>query len=180
MLDRAVHPNTKSMLLAWRKLAYEPAFTVSARTAPDFPQILGRFFVLQKAEEGVWPFRIAGEGLSHLFARDLREQNILGLFRRDDHDLLKAMLSTVSASDEPALIMAQGETLHRRRVDVEIALAPLDPPGSGTHRVLGLYQTLGGEPMLEGRPIHRHILTTVHLPRSRKSEPRLKLVASND
>ena len=50
----------------------------------------------------------------------------------------------------------------------------------GGPRVLGLYQTLGGDHRLKGRPVWRHRVTAIFPPDVRESEPRVKLVASND
>ena len=58
---------------------------------------------------------------------------------------------------------------------------PLVRPGgqTDTPRLLGLYQTLGGEPMLKGRPIWRHRISMLVPPDTRTEGPQLRLVATN-
>ena len=79
------------------------------------------------------------------------------------------------------MIRGSGETLTGQRVEVEITLMPLAQSSvdGNVTRFLGLYQTLGGLPMLKGRPIWRHRLAMLVPPDTRRSEPALKLVASN-
>ena len=52
--------------------------------------------------------------------------------------------------------------------------------GQKADRLLGLYQVIGTEAALKGRPIWRHRLTALHPPVARDGQPYLKLVANNN
>ena len=92
-------------------------------------------------------------------------------------------MEAVRFDGAPGIIRGRGETLTGQRVEVEITLMPLVRPGSGAHndtpRLLGLYQTLGGEPMLKGRPIWRHRISMLVPPDTRSEGPQLRLVTAN-
>ena len=92
------------------------------------------------------------------------------------------MLKSAVLERQPAIVRACAENLTGERIDVELILAPLAQPAQmdGGPRVLGLYQTLGGDHRLKGRPVWRHRVTAIFPPDVRESEPRVKLVASND
>ena len=89
---------------------------------------------------------------------------------------------TVDALDgAPGVIRGRGETLTGQRVELELTIMPLakQTERADSNRLLGLYQTLGGEPLLKGRPVWRHRVSMLVPPDTRISEPRMKLVASN-
>ena len=58
MNDRSIHPNTKILLDAWRRLNAKAA--EAATETPrvnDHPGLVERLFVLEKKRDGAWLFR---------------------------------------------------------------------------------------------------------------------------
>ena len=95
--------------------------------------------------------------------------------------MMSAFLDAVQLDSAPGVIRGRGETMTGQRVELELTLMPLAKQSEQTdnQRLLGLYQTLGGEAFLKGRPVWRHRISMLVPPDTRLAEPRLKLVASN-
>jgi hypothetical protein len=182
MNDRSIHPNTKVMLDAWRRMnANSAAGAVESPRVEDHPGLIDRLFVLENKRDGAWLFRTAGTSLTSLLGRPLVDHDYLNLWSGPDKPMMSAFLDAVQLDGAPGVIRGRGETLTGQRVEIELTLMPLakqtERPDS--NRLLGLYQTLGGEPLLKGRPVWRHRVSMLVPPDTRVSEPRLKLIASN-
>ncbi|WP_291075416.1 PAS domain-containing protein [Hyphomonas sp.] len=182
MHDRSIHPNTRIMLEAWKRMNANPAQNEdSTPRANDHPDLIANIFMIQATDDGAWVFRSAGDGVSALLGRPLADHDFLGLWTGPDRSMLTGFLDAVRADGAPGVIRGRGETLTGQRVEVEITLMPL--PHASIHgassRFLGLYQTLGGVPLLKGRPIWRHRVAMLVPPDTRRAEPALKLVANN-
>lgn len=180
MNDRAVHPNTKAILDAWRRLSSDADNAIEDPKVADFPNVLGSLFVIKRADDGIWPFTNAGKKMVDVLGRELIDQDFLKLWRGRDIDLVSAQLNAIRFGSAPGIIRGRGETLSGQRLEIEIALAPLKKKGQTGDRLLGLYQMLGGENMLEGRPVWRHAVSAVYPPETPIKEPYLRLVASNE
>lgn len=182
MLDRTLHPNSQTLLSAWQRMNAASNDTPAGPTTRDHPDLVERLFVIQDAGDSDWVFKTAGAQIQASLGRELADHNFLGFWAGFDRDMLDLLLKTISQERMPGIVRGRGEALTGERVDVELILAPLAQPPhlEGGARILGLYQTLGGEVFLRGRPVWRHRLTAIFPPDLRTDEPRLKLVASND
>ena len=182
MHDRSIHPNTRIMLEAWKRMSVDPTLKEDRTPrANEHPDLISNIFMVQATEDGAWIFRTAGDGISELLGRTLPNHDFLNLWTGPDRSMVSGFLDAVRADGAPGVIRGRGETLTGQRVEIEITLMPLARShghGSST-RFLGLYQTLGGVPMLKGRPIWRHRVSMLVPPDTRPAEPALKLVANN-
>ncbi|HPF24057.1 MAG TPA: PAS domain-containing protein [Hyphomonas sp.] len=182
MNDRSIHPNTKILLDAWRRMNAhtDPVGSESPRVT-DHPGLIDRLFVLEHKRDGAWLFRNAGGSVSSLMGRQLVDHDFLNLWTGPDRPMMSAFLEAVQLDGAPGVIRGRGETLTGQRVELELTLMPLAKQSErpDTSRLLGLYQTLGGEPMLKGRPVWRHRISMLVPPDTRVPGPQLKLVASN-
>ena len=180
MQKNELHPNTTAMLQAWRRITSAPGNIHKGPSADQYPELLGRLFVIESTRSGYFVFRIAGDDLTGLFSRNLVGTNLLDLWQNDDRALLLAFLEGVANGNNPGIIRAIGETRLGRHSEVELALAPLKKkPGHG-RRLLGLYQTLGGNAAVNASTIWTHYLRSIDLPYPELESPKLQLVASND
>ena len=182
MLERTLHPNSQTLLTAWQRMNSTGTDAAEGPTTRDHPDLVARLFVIQDAGEGDWVFRTAGNQIQSSLGRQLADHNFLNFWVGHDRSMLELLLKTVIEERMPGIVRGRGESLTGERVDIELILAPLAQPANadGGVRVLGLYQTLGGEAFLRGRPVWRHRVTPIFPPDAGKPEPRLKLVASND
>ena len=182
MLERTLHPNSQTLLTAWQRMNVAAIDSPTGPTTREHPDLIARLFVIQEETDNEWVFRTAGDQIQECLGRQLADYDFLTFWSGFDRQMLEPLLKTISQEGMPGVVRARGEALTGERVDVELILAPLaqTPHLKGGPRILGLYQTLGGESFLRGRPIWRHRLTAVFPPDVRTSEPRLKLVASND
>ena len=181
MLDQRAHPNTRTMLQAWRRMhdtASQETGTKPANPADATP-LIANMFVLRASPEG-WRFRTAGDALARHFGKSLSDEDFLDLWLGADKGLASSILQSVCAEGNPGLIRARGETLTGRVLHVEIALAPLSSGASAVQRILGHYQPLGGEAFIGARPLWRHSITEVVAPRREIKRSHLRLVSSRD
>jgi hypothetical protein len=182
MLDRTLHPNSQTLLSAWQRMSVAASDIPAGPSTRDHPDLIDRLFVIQQDTAGEWIFRTAGSQLQSSLGRELADHDFLNMWTGYDRPMIDAVLRSISQEGLPGVVRARGESLTGERVDVEMTLAPLAPSPhlDGTARMLGLYQSLGGETFLRGRPVWRHRVTAIFPPDSGEKEPRLKLVASND
>jgi len=183
MLDRTAHPNTRTMLEAWRRM--ETATADTALSAPMMGEpsaLIGNIFVLREAGESCWLFRTAGQHLHDYFGKNVCDEDFCDLWMGTDRDLATSVIDAVNAERSPGVIRGRGETLTGRILQVEIALAPLPHRPGTVRRVLGHYQPLGGEKLVEARPVWRHAITEIHAPQRKApaKRPHLQLVSSRD
>jgi hypothetical protein len=182
MQDRSLHPNTKVLMDAWQRMQSNPQH--HAEEGPhtdDHADLIDSLFVLQRADEGLWTFNTAGQTIKSLVGRELVDHNFLQLWTGPDRAMVEAFVEAIRSDGAPGIMRGRGETMTGQRVEIEITLAPLANRSvtPSKRRVLGLYQTLGGEPFLKGRPIWRHRVTMLAPPVSGMESPHLKLVANN-
>lgn len=182
MLEQSLHPNSQTLLSAWQRMMTADGDIHSGPTTHEHPDLLSRLFVIQRAGDEDWVFRTAGQELQACLGRELADHNFLGFWAGHDRQMLSLLLKSVTQERLPGILRGRGESLTGQRIDIELTLAPLadSPHMEGGARVLGLYQTLGGEVMQRRRPVWRHRITAVFPPDTKPDEPRVKLVASND
>ena len=182
MQDRSIHPNTRILIDAWRRMSRGPeSNAIDDPRVAEHPDLITQLFVVQHSNDNGWRFRTAGQGLSDLLGRDLTNHDFLELWSGPDRFMMTHFMDAIRYDGAPGIVRGRGETLAGQRVEVEITLMPLVRPGgqTDTPRLLGLYQTLGGEPMLKGRPIWRHRISMLVPPDTRTEGPQLRLVATN-
>ncbi|MEO1642065.1 MAG: PAS domain-containing protein [Pseudomonadota bacterium] len=183
MKPMTLHPNTTLLLEAWQRLDDPSLKTGAVPLTHQHPDLIDALFVLERNHDGLWVFRNAGRALEACLGRALNEHDFVPLWTGYDKDMMSAFLSSVLQNRLPGIVQASGETLSGQAIDIEMSFTPIGrnmAPMQQTERLLGLYQVLGSEALLKGRPIWRHRLTALHPPVARDSQPHLKLVANNN
>ncbi len=116
-----------------------------ARSAPErndiepaaIRGILADTFILEFDGRRDFPMRVVGTRTSALFLRELRGAPFLDLWRGQDRDETRAILSSVADEAQPFLIGAIGTPLGFAPIEVEALLLPLRHHGDTHARVLG-------------------------------------------
>ena len=130
MQDRSLHPNTRILVDAWRRMGRTPSTnTVDDPRVAEHPDLITQLFVVQHSREYGWLFRTAGQGLSGLLGRDLTNHDFLQLWSGPDREMMAHFMEAVRFDGAPGIIRGRGETLTGQRVEVEITLMPLVRPG---------------------------------------------------
>jgi len=176
MEELKAHPNTRAVLDAWRRLS-EGVDGPDSPTTDDYPDLVGRLFVLNQVAERDYSFRRAGYAIEQLFGRQLVEHNFLSIWSESDRRLVTAALITAAVDRGPALIHARGETLVGKRIELEFVLAPLYDRPSAEVRFLGLCQTMTPEDTLGGRPLRR-LQALAIFPPAPAFQPAVRIVSS--
>ncbi|HVY84867.1 MAG TPA: PAS domain-containing protein [Caulobacterales bacterium] len=173
--EETFHPDTRALLAYGRALA-------GAGAAPKkggADQVLERLFVIERTVDGRWPVRTFGQELIAIFGRDLKEHDFARFWLEPDLKLMTALVDASSAAGEPAIARITAETANGRHLGAEILITPLRVEPSFGDRFLCLFQSLGGEAFLEGRPITRLKLGSLHPPEA-KERKGMRLVVVND
>ena len=181
MIDNSIHPNSRIMIDAWRRMRANPSHNFAGGPRiREHPELVSNIFVIQSVPDGAWPFRTTGDQLERLLGRDLRDQDFRNLWSGPDKEMVSGLLQAIRVDGSPGLLRARGESLNSQRVDVEITLMPLvlSSPHGVQPRFLGLYQPLGGESLLKGRPVWSHRLSMIVPPEARAVKPKIRLVSS--
>lgn len=176
MIELKAHPNTKAIIEAWKRLSWGDNQIVDGPMAQDYPDVVGRLFIVQRTDIEDYSLRMVGTGIQNLFGRELVEHNFLSLWNTTDKMVAKTAIETALQTGNPSLLQAKAETLDGKAIDIEISFSPLDADKSDRPRVLCLYQTLEDEKILKGRPIWRHNITGLFPPRQTIQKPGLRLV----
>jgi hypothetical protein len=180
MTDRSIHPNTRVLLDAWRRMQANPqSHGLTGPDASEHASLIDRIFVVDQREDLSWLVRTSGTTLNALVGRNLVNHNYLDLWTGPDRAMMAAFLEAIRIDGAPGVIRGRGETLNGERVELEISLMPLSAEAgrSRRQRMLGLYQTLGGEDMLAGKPVFRHRVSMLVPPDTRRLGAQLRLVA---
>lgn len=175
MGEETFHPDTRALLAYGRALA--GAGAPPKKGGAD--QVLERLFVIERLPTGRWPLRTFGAELVALFGRDMKDQDFAALWLEPDVKLLGALMDASSAANEPAIARIVGDAAGGRQLGAEILLTPLRVEPRFGDRFLGLFQSLGGEAFIEGRPILRLRLGSLHPPLA-KAPANVRLVYSNE
>ncbi|MEQ9506992.1 MAG: PAS domain-containing protein [Hyphomonas sp.] len=182
MTDRSIHPNTRILLDAWRRMQADPnAHALTGPDVSDHESLIDRIFVIEQREDSSWLVRTSGLTLNALVGRNLVNRNYLDLWTGPDRAMMAAFLESIRFDGAPGVVRGRGETLNGERVELEISLMPLSAESgrSPRLRMLGLYQTLGDEQALAGKPVFRHRISMLVPPDTRRCGTQLRLVANN-
>ena len=175
MGEETFHPDTRALLAYGRALAGSGASPKKGGA----DQVLERLFVIERAKDGRLPIRTFGQELVQVFGRDLREHDFARFFLAPDLALVNAVMDASEAAGEPAIARVMAETICGKQLGAEILLTPLKVDHALGNRFLGLFQTLGGENFLNGRPIQFLRLGSLHPPAA-KAPKGMRLVVVND
>jgi hypothetical protein len=93
--------------------------------------------------------------------------------------MMNALIDACDAAGEPGIVRVTAETVCGKQLGAEILLTPLKVDATLGDRFLGLFQSLGGETFLDGRPIRLMRLGSLHPPLA-KTPKGMRLVVVND
>lgn len=176
MIELKAHPNTRAIIEAWKRLSWGDNQLVDGPMAQDYPDVVGRLFIVQRTDVEDYSLRMVGAGIQELFGRELVEHNFLSLWNTTDKIVVKAAMETAIQCASPSLLQATAQTLDGKSIEIEISFSPLDSKNGERPRLLCLYQTLSDEAGLKGRPIYRHFVTNMHPPKPKNLGPTLRVV----
>jgi hypothetical protein len=173
--EETFHPDTRALLAYGRALA--GAAAPPKKGGAD--QVLERLFVIQRMKDGRLPIRTFGTELVALFGSDLRDHDFARFFLAPDLALIRALIEACEAAGEPGIARVTAETASGRILGAEILFTPLKVDAMLGDRFLGLFQSLGGEPFLDGSAIHLMRVGSLHPPVA-KAQKGMRLVVVND
>ncbi|MGH6951673.1 MAG: PAS domain-containing protein [Vitreimonas sp.] len=175
MGEETFHPDTRALLAYGRALA--GANAPPKKGGAD--QVLERLFVIERRRDGRLPVRSFGAELVALFGADLRDHDLARFFLGPDLALLKTLIDACAAAGQPGIMRVLAETACGKQLGAEMLIAPLKVQGAACERYLAMFQSLGGEHFLDGRPIRFLRIGSLHPPLA-KAPRGMRLVVVND
>ena len=145
----------------------------------DFVRVLPQVFMLGRRGFGDYGFRLVGDFVSDLHGRNLREENLLGLWEREDRAPLQLALETARRRAEPVVIDCDAWPDFGPALRLEMTLAPLTGFSGDIDRMIGLYQPLGPAAILMGRKVASLSIRSILSSAAGESLPQLRLATVN-
>ena len=141
------------------------------RTAPDRSEIepsdigviLGDTFILEKTEEGRFPFRLAGSRLCSTFRRELKARDYLGIWIGRDREAVESILNAITEEMAAAVIGSQGFTERGDAVILETVLLPMRRGDGPCNRILGAMAPSSVPYWLGVHPVMKQRITALRL-----------------
>ena len=164
MRSPKTHPNTRAIIEAWERLSGDVSGTSAIPDDYDYPDLVGRLFIIQRISNDIFVFRTAGTTLTSLFDKDLTDCDFLSLWRFNDRELICAALTASLRERAPTIIETTATTADNLQLMVELSCSPIDPPFIDAPRFLCLYQVTGGSHQKLGKPVHTHFINSIHPP----------------
>jgi len=148
-----VHPNTERLTEYWRARRAEVEIPTRASIDPmDFHDLLPQTFIVGRAAQGRYPFRLVGGFVADLHGADLRGKCLLELWRPADLWSVRGALDQARQRGEPVTVLADALAEGGGAEPLEVWLAPLVGPSGEVDRFLGLYQPTGSLRRMLERP----------------------------
>jgi hypothetical protein len=123
--DNMKHPSSREFYAYWDRMRGNlPAPDRSDIEPSAVRELLGDIFVLSYDAEAGYPFRVAGTRVCALLGRDLKDQSLSALFKREARGEIEDMIAVVAEETLPAIAgitatSKTGETAH-----LELLLLP--------------------------------------------------------
>jgi hypothetical protein len=175
MGEETFHPDTRALLAYGRALA--GASAPPKKGGAD--HVIERLFVIERKKDGRLPIRTFGAELVTIFGRDLKEHDLARFFLAPDLALIQALIEACNDAGEPGIVRLTAETTDGRMLSAEMLITPLKVDRMLGDRFLGLFQALGGQAFLDGKPIQLLRIGSLHPPTA-KSPKGMRLVVVND
>ena len=147
------HLNTEQLIDYWR--AGRRGGSIPLRTSIDPTEIsnlLPQIFMLGRRGLGQYHFRLVGGFVADLHGCDLRQDNMMALWRADDRAQVQSAIESIRRRGEPVVINSDAHSYAGPSVQMEITLAPLIGPSGDVDRLMGFYQPTSPVSGLMGRP----------------------------
>lgn len=140
-----LHSNTELLIDYWRtKKGRAPVLDRRDVDPAELAPFLPRMFMVGRRADGGFILRLAGQYLVDAHGRARAGDDLFGLWRDEDHPLMRRSLERALARAAPLIVQAETRGERGRPILIEVAFAPLSAGGEIPDRFVGLYQPLGG------------------------------------
>ena len=171
------HSNTELLIDRWRALSFSGAAPARTDLDPaEFSRVIPQVFIAGREEPGFYPIRLAGEFLRDIHDRDLRGENIMGLWNVHSRLELRSALEAARRNPAPIVVTAEARAADGRYCALEVFFAPLTGPTGEADRFLGLYQPTTPIARLLGAPVRELIVKSI-AGADAEDAPRLRLAS---
>lgn len=103
----------------------------------DIAGILGDTFILEPHSVSDYRFRLAGTRICGSYCRDLRNVNIIDLFKGEEQENIRTLLSAAAYEDSAVVVGLIGRTEREQSIAIEMTLLPLRANNGRERRILG-------------------------------------------
>ena len=132
------HANTRTLYDYWNALrGTRPTPLRSDLDPRELKALLPQTFILQRESQSSYKFRLAGTDICRIFDRELRDENFLADWRRNERESLESLLESITVDHTAAVLGVKACFGVEKSCMIEYLLVPLRLDGTKETRVLG-------------------------------------------
>ncbi|MGI9412106.1 MAG: PAS domain-containing protein [Hyphomicrobiales bacterium] len=132
------HANTRMLYDYWNGLrGPRPAPLRSDLDPRELKDLLPQTFILQRDSDERYAFRLAGTDICRIFGRELRDENFLADWRKNERESLISLFQSITIDHTAAVLGVNACFGDDKSCLIEYLLLPLRLDGTKETRVLG-------------------------------------------
>lgn len=158
------HANSRELYNYWDALRRSRTAPLRSEIDPRaLKQLLSSLFILQRISDDDYSFRLAGTGLCRQFGRELRSENFLGNWQRNEAASLRSLFESITLDRTAAVLGATATYSNDSQAALEYLFVPVRLDASREVRILGCCSRLGREDRIRDTTIVRQGVTSLRL-----------------
>ena len=158
------HATSRELYGYWNRVRNgAPAPRRSDIEPSDLRRILADTFILEVADRGTYPVRLAGTRICGVYGREIKGDDFLDFWSAQDRDAMATLGTAVAADAAAAVVSVLARTARDRSVPCELLILPLRHNGPGYDRILGSFATLDQPYWLGTESIVEQTITSLRL-----------------
>jgi len=158
------HANTRTLYDYWNSLRGTRATPLRSDLDPrELKAFLPQTFILQRESENAYRFRLAGTDICALFDRELRDENFLADWRKNERDSLESLLESITVDHTAAVLGVKAHFGDETTCLIEYLLVPLRLDGTTETRVLGCASFIDERPKFGQTTVTRQEIVSLRL-----------------
>lgn len=158
------HANSRELYNYWRTLRHSRTAPLRSEVEPRaIKSVLRNLFILQRLSDDDYTFRLAGTGLCRQFGRELKNENFLSNWQRNEAASLRALFGSVTTDRTAAVLGATAACSDDTQVALEYLFVPVRLDASREIRILGCCSRLDREDRFRDASIVRQNVASLRL-----------------
>jgi hypothetical protein len=158
------HATSRELYAYWDRVrAGAPAPRRSDIEPSDIRRILADTFILEVADRGTYPIRLAGTRICGAYGREIKGDDFLDFWSPQDRDAVATLGTAVAVDAAAAVVSVIARTARDKVVPCELLILPLRHGEAGYDRILGSFAALEQPYWLGSEAIAGQTITSLRL-----------------
>jgi hypothetical protein len=158
------HATSRELYGYWNRVrGGAPAPRRSDIEPSDIRRILADTFILEVADRGTYPIRLAGTRVCAAYGRELKGDDFLDFWTPEDRDAIATLGTAVATDAAAAVVSIVARTARGKSVPCELVILPLRHSGPAYDRILGSFAALDQPYWLGTEPVAGQTINSLRL-----------------